>query len=166
MPHPTRRRLLQASGLVVPGALAGCLGLPSRSTTETPTGTDTSPSDRSSETTDDGASLTEWKRSTDCEGEYDGMHDSVIRVKAVSDGHGDGYAPIHFSNLSPAEQDILRVVTEEGGYGTCDASDAFDRFVDRVQDRRQRQSEDGVYLERETTYYRLYVEKLDQVYAY
>lgn len=94
------------------------------------------------------------------------MHDSVIRVEAVSDGHPDEYAPIHFSNLSPAEQDILRVVTEEGGYGTCNASDAFDRFVDRVQDRRQRQSEDGVYLERVTTYYRLCVEKLDQIYAH
>lgn len=95
------------------------------------------------------------------------MYDSVIEVERVESSVGDEYVPIEFAELPSGEKEILRVVTEEGGYGTCDPSGAFRRFVDRVQDHVERQ--DGsmhVYLERDGTYYGLYVEVTDQVFAY
>ncbi|WP_227355087.1 hypothetical protein [Haladaptatus salinisoli] len=112
-------------------------------------------------------SLTDWERSTDCGETHDSMHDSVIRVERVRSEIGDGYAPIRFSTLSSAEKAILRTVVEEGGYGTCDPSDAFHRFVERVGNRAERQAEDRhAYLERDGTYYGLYVELSDQVFVY
>lgn len=146
MTHLTRRRLLQASSSIAIGALAGCLASMDPSGTESP--------ETSDETTRDTGSLTDWERSTNCEGDPDGMYDSVIKVKRVTSSLGDDYVPIHFSALSADEQSILRTVTEEGGYGTCDTSNAFDRFVERVYDHVKRQ--DGnrhVYLERKNTYY-------------
>lgn len=115
-----------------------------------------------------GHPLTNWERSTDCEGEHDGMYDSVVKVARVAEELPKIYDPIEFSKLSSAEKDILRKVTDVGGYGTCDTSDAFDSFVDRVTDHRERQEADEmhVYLERGGTYYGLYVEVLDQVFAY
>lgn len=166
MYRPARRRVLRAGCLVAAGVLTGCASTPVESGTTSPTGTDTGPSGSPTRTTDDDASLTDWERSTDCEGEYDGMHDSVIEVERVTDSLGDEYAPIHFSDLSADEQSIIRTVTEEGGYSTCNASEAFDKFVERVIDHRRQQNKDAVYLEREDTYYQLYVEKLDQVYAH
>lgn len=157
MRSPTRRRWLQVIAAGATAACAGCTGAPAGTESDPGTG---------SESTDGGESLTDWERSTDCEGEHDGMHDSVIAVERVTNSLEEGYAPIHFSDLTPGEKDILRTVMEEGGYGTCDASGSFRRFIDRVVDRRRRQERDEVYLEREATYYRLYVEKLDQVYAH
>lgn len=157
MSGPTRRRWLQVIAVGATGTCAGCTGAPAG--TESDPGTE-------SETTDDDESLTDWERSTDCEGEHDGMHDSVITVEGVRDSLDEEYAPIHFSDLTPGEKEILRTVTEEGGYGTCDASNSFTRFTDRVIDHRGRQEKEDVYLEREATYYQLYVEKLDQVYAH
>jgi hypothetical protein len=156
--RPTRRRVLQASGVVALGALAGCSAMADQAATN--------PQEDPTETTVDGDSLTDWERSTDCEGKYDGMHDSVIKVQQVTTSLGNAYDPIHFSNLSTEEQSILRTVTEEGGYRTCDTSDAFQAFVERVSEHRQRQAETRrVYLKREEIYYGLYVEKLDQVYS-
>lgn len=166
MVRQTRRRLLQATSGIVVGAIAGCIGSPNESVPENQTTTGDERTKTPEETTAGDDSLTDWERSTDCEGEEDGMHDSVIKVEQIRDGIDEEYDAIHFSDLTSDEQEILRTVTEEGGYGTCDASDVFDRFVDRVSDRRQRQDKDGVYLERDDTYYRLYVEKLDQVYAH
>jgi hypothetical protein len=177
-----KRRIVVVAVCIVLVSLAGCAGL-AESGTGTPTGTDTdAPTDTdtdaptrsetpspttSDEPTDTASALTDWERATDCEGEYDGMHDSVLRVEDVTTDLDAAYAPIHFSNLTDDEQAILRPVTEEDGYGTCDASEAFDRFVDRVIDAAERQEEDdAVYLERNGTYYRLYVEVTDQVYAY
>ncbi len=115
-----------------------------------------------------GHPLTNWERSTDCEGEHDGMYDSVVKVARVAEELPEIYDPIEFSKLPEAEKDILREVTSVGGYGTCNTSDAFDSFVDRVTDHREHQESDEmhVYLERDGTYYGLYVEVLDQVYAY
>lgn len=156
MNDTSRRRLLRASSAVAIGPLAGCLAESKLSSTESPVSPD--------EETADPTSLTDWERSTDC----DGMHDSVVRVERVTTSLGDEYAPIHFENLSPGEKEILRTVTEDGGYGTCDTSDAFDRFVGRVAEHTDQQDGDGmrVYLERESTFYGLYVEDLDEVYAY
>lgn len=94
------------------------------------------------------------------------MHDSVVKVTRVTSTIDPDYIPIHFADLPSAERAILRPVTETGGYGTCDPSDAFHRFVDRVFDRTQRQPENSVYLERDGTFYGLYVEVSDEVYAY
>ena len=154
-----RRTVVGAVGAAF-ASLAGCAAIGRQPSTASPKNTDeTTPKATSS--------LTDWKRSTDCEGEHDSMHDSVIRVEEVATTLGDDYAPIDFSTLSSGEKPILRTVTEEGGYGTCDPADAFHRFVDRVTDHTERQREDRrVYLERGGTYYRLYVEVLDQVYAY
>lgn len=76
------------------------------------------------------------------------MHDSVISVKRVTTNLGDEYAPIQFANLSPEEQTILRTVTEDGGYVTCESSDAFQQFIGRVSDHTARQDGDSarVYL--------------------
>lgn len=183
MRQPTRREVLRAGSALSVGAFAGCIAGsggsnvnpserfdadPSKqsdtdpakqSTTESPKKTD--------ETTGATSSLTDWERSTDCEGEHDRMHDSVVEVERVATSVDDDYAPIAFSSCTPGERDILRTVTEDGGYGTCDPSDAFHRFVERVIDHTERQTEDRhVYLEREGTYYGLYVEVSDQVYAY
>lgn len=152
----SRRHVLQSSGVLAVGALAGCSVITRGAGTESP---DTAP--------DDSSSLTEWERSTDCEQEPSQMHDSVIKVARVTSDLDSEYIPIHFANLSTEEQAILRTVTEDGGYGTCDPSDAFHRFVDRVFDRTQRQTDNSeVYLERDGTFYGLYVEVSDEVYAY
>jgi len=55
-----------------------------------------------------------------------------------------------------------------GGYGACEVSDAFERFVDRVIDHRRRQddaTEMAIYLERNGTYCRPYIEQSDRVVA-
>jgi len=54
-----------------------------------------------------------------------------------------------------------------GGYESCgvETADAFSRFLDRVGNHTERQQGDGLYFERDRTYYKLYVELLDQVYA-
>jgi hypothetical protein len=168
MERSTRRQFLRTGSAGALGLVGGYTAVADRSGTR--------PQASSTATTDDGGggggdgggdSLSGWERSTDCEGGRDKMHDSVVRVEAVTTSLADAYAPITFSELSPRERPILRTVTEEGGYGTCDVSDAFQTFVERVSDHRHQQ--DGkkrVYLEREGTHYGLYVEKLDQVYSY
>lgn len=152
-----RRRLLVASNAVMISVLAGCA-----TTADQP---DTASSTSSREQTDSNSSLTDWTSSVDCEGEPDAMHDSVIKVEEVTENLGPEYDPIQFSSLSAAEQSILKTVVEDGGYATCEPSDAFEQFVDRVQDRSHQSERMRVYLEREGTYYRLYVEVLDEVYA-
>jgi len=137
--------------------------------TNTPTDADTPTT--TSEGPADGDALTEWEKSTDCERTPAGMYDSVIKVKQVLEELGDEYAPIRFSELTPGETAILRTVTEEGGYATCDTSDGFLRFIERAGTHREEQRDNAaedmhIYLERDGTYYRLYVEKLDEVYAY
>lgn len=157
----TRRDLLGSGAALALGGLAGCSGVVGRPATETAT-------PRGDESGDGETALTDWERSTDCEGEHDGMYDSVIRVERVAASVDAEYAPIAFDDLTMGEREILRAVTEDGGYGTCDPSEAFDRFVDRVVDHGERQRADGnrIYLECDDTYYGLYVEVSDQVYAY
>lgn len=154
-----RRRFLQTGGAVVVTALTGCTAA-----TDQP-GTTSSP--RTTEPTGDAPSPPEWTQTTDCGGEYDGRHESVVRVEQITASLDSGATSIQFSALSAGEQSILQSVTEDGGYATCDTSDAFDQFVDRIQQHRNDQSgNDNVYLEQEGTYYRLYVKALDQVYAH
>ena len=110
----------------------------------------------------------DWERSTDCERDPDSTYDSVIEVQRVTSMLDDAYAPIHFSALTAGEKTVLRTVTEVGGYGACEVSDAFERFVDRVMDHWRRQddaTEMAIYLERDGTYYGPYIEQSDQVIA-
>lgn len=137
--------------------------------TKTPTDSETPKTP--SEDPPDEDDLTGWEKSTDCERTPAGMYDSVIEVEEVVDDVGDEYAPIALSELTAEETAILRSVTEDGGYATCDTSDGFLRFIQRVGIHREEQTETAaadmhIYLERDGTYYRLYVEKLDEVYAY
>lgn len=162
MSTPLRRNVLHAAAGIGLAGLAGCLDRSVGSSRETNT-----PSDRPGS----GESLTDWEASTDCDRTPTGMYDSIISVEQVLVELPDGYVPIRFGALSENEKDILRTVTEVGGYATCDASDAFVRFVGRVGTHREKQrdsvAEDmHVFLERAGSYYRLYVEKQDEVFAY
>lgn len=159
MVDSNRRRLLRVGSALAVGTLAGCLG-GGGSATESPS---PSPPKRTADGTETHP-LTDWERSTDC----DSMHDSVVSVKRVRESLGRDYDPIRFADLTDGEKRILRAVTTEGGYGTCEAGESFHRFVERVGDHGSRQAADDmrVYLERDGTYYGLYVENLDQVYAY
>lgn len=148
-----RRTFLRVAGLGSV-SLAGCINTGEQSETASSGGRDG---------TTKATTLTEWKRATDC----DGMHDSVIEVEQVESSLGEGFAPIRFDDLSAGERRILRTVTEQGGYGTCDAGDSFDQFLGRVVDHVDLQDgEMQAYLERQDTYYGLYVEDLDEVYSF
>ena len=164
-----RRTYIAAAGSGIL-ALAGCTGANSPTTggpatDDTTTGGPTTddPTTGGSETTgpDDGR-LTDWTRSTDC----DGMQDSVVKVEWTTSSVDEAYAPIHFSALTEGEQAILETVVEEGGYGTCEVTDAFRQFVERVSDHRGRQESDEiVYLEYDGEFYGLYVEQQDMVFS-
>lgn len=152
MAPPSRRRVLKASSALALGTFAGCLGRSDRTDTKSPECRDELP--------DDTDSLTDWERSTDCDDLYEGL----ITVERVTTSLGDEYAPIRFAELSSEEKEVLRAVTEDGGYATCDTSRAFDLFEDRVSEHAyNEQDPDCVYLERECIYYGLYVQKLDEM---
>lgn len=142
MRGPTRRRLLQVGSAATVAALAGCLSIGDGPAAEAPNG----------------------DNATDC----GAMYDSVLRVEDVETTVDDAYLPIEFEDLPSEEQSILATVVDASRYETCDTSEAFRRFVDRVSERTRRQPSDDarVYLERDGTFYRLYVEVADQVYAY
>lgn len=137
-------------------AIAGC-------TTTAPQSQepDSTTSTTDSSTGDDGTTETTWTSTADCEP----MHENVIKVKWVKDDLADAYSPIHFSDLTPGEQGILRVVVEDGGFANCEVTEAFRRFVERVIEHRQEQDREYVWLEYQGTYYGLYVQQGDQVFA-
>lgn len=177
MPEPSRRHLLRSTAAslataTAAGALAGCLSdQPGNSTRSTTSSRTTTSAGKPTDTTDGQSDLLSWEESPDCitsgeRDDMDSMYDSVISVQSVVDDIDDAYAPIRFADLTTAEQDVLRTVTTEGGYATCETGDAFDRFLDRVREHLERQDDRTVFLEREATYYGLYVEDLDQVYSY
>lgn len=162
MPDRTRRRVLQTTASVAVAtattALGGCL-----STRGIGGGTE-------SEHTAPG-NLTAWDHTPDCvtSEERDGMdehYDSTIAVDHTTTSLDGAYAPIRYAALSDAERDLLDVVTTDGGYSTCDQSDAFARFVGRVRDHLQRQEDTMAYLERGSVYYGLRVEVTDQGISY
>lgn len=160
MPKSSRRQFLAALAGSTATGLAGCVAGPAG---EPPSAT-TTPSSPT-------GGNTGWERSTDCEHTPTGMYDSVIRIEAVRETLPDGYAPIAYTALTAPERAIIDQVLEQGGYGTCNVSDAFNRFLERVGTAREQQTdaveEDlHIYLAYEGRYYRLYVEKTDQVYAY
>lgn len=154
-PSWSRRNVLLTGASSVGILLAGCADALEHSKTESPGNTD--------ESTTEDAPLTAWERSTDCDGDPDRLHDSVISVEGVTETLDAAIDPIRFSDLSAEERTILRTVTEEGGYGTCAPSDGFTRFRERVADRVDEQ-DGGIYLRRDGTYYELYVEWGDVIY--
>ncbi|WP_156224405.1 hypothetical protein [Haloferax gibbonsii] len=160
-----RRAILGTLCGILTGLGAGCLsnsstGLNQQSTaTSTPVGTVNE------------ADLTDWERSTDCittgeRDDLDEMYDSVIKVEQVKNSLSGDYAPIKFTELTEGEKQILRTVTEKGGYATCDFPDSFGKFVNRVREHKGRQEGTMVFLKRDNTYYGLYVEVTDQGISY
>lgn len=139
-------------------ALAGCNALaPQTRESESPSGTGDS-----ADTSDGGSDeQTTWTSTANC----DPMKENVIKAKWVKDDLADAYSPIHFSDLTPGEQEILRVVVEEGGFANCEVTDAFRRFVERVIEHRREQDREYVWLEYQGTYYGLYVQQGDQVFT-
>lgn len=154
-----RRRTYLASAVAATIALAGCNAIAPQ-LREAETSTDTPDS---TDTTDDNTDDKEapWTATTDC----DPMHQNVIKAKWVKDDLADAYSPIHFSDLTPGEQEILRVVVEDGGFANCENTDAFRRFVERVVRHDREQDREYVYLEYQGTYYGLYVQQSDQVFT-
>lgn len=151
MTDRTRRHLLSTAGAFALAAMAGCASRVDPSPTETP--------DRTEPRSD---ALTDWERSSDC----GPMHDTVISVEETGDDSVADVTPITFADLSSEERSILGTVTEEGGYATCDPGDALHRFLDRVTAAIDEHDSRRVALERDGTYYGLYVEFGDEVYSY
>lgn len=158
MPETTRRRLLRSTSLFLLGILSGCVSNDTGSETRFPTGSDERPNGNSS--------LTAWEPSTHCSEKAVSMYNSVISVEEVREDIDEGVGPIQFEDVPPEEREILRTVTEEGGYGTCNTSEAFGEFVDRVEERRSQQDGATIYSAREGQYYGLYVEVTGQVFSY
>lgn len=144
-----RRRYLAALGgaALVPGCLAlGDDGGGHPTTTDPP----------------DDRSPTDWERSTDC----DAMHDSVIRLEWVTESETQSTATLSYDDFTEAERSVLARVFEDGGVGTCDASDAFRGVVDRVGRAVVEEDVRMVDVLRDGRYHGLYVEHLDQVFSY
>ncbi|WP_115863188.1 hypothetical protein [Halorussus litoreus] len=74
----------------------------------------------------------------------------------------EAVVPIHFDELSDGEKDVAAKAIRSDEYVECaPVSDAFESFLDRIGDHRERQHEesddapDTVYLVRERSYYAL-----------
>ena len=89
------------------------------------------------------------------------MHNGVIRIEQVVTELGNRDVPNLICRVVCRRKKIpiLRMVTEDGGYGKCDVSDAFDRFIERVRVHRGEGVDEkmDVYFERNGTHYRLYL---------
>jgi|GEM_PF-1009918 hypothetical protein len=172
MPEPSRRGLLRdaAASLATAtaaGVLAGCVSDGPGNGTRTTTSSTTKPTDDDP----DGSDLTDWDESPDCitsgeRDDQDAMYDSVISVQSVNERIADTYAPIQYADLTAPEREVIDAVTTDGGYATCETGEGFDRFLDRVREHGEKQDLRTIFLERDDTYYGLYVEDLDQVYSY
>lgn len=141
-----RRRRYLIGAVAGAAALGGCTGTTLRGGEATDTPHSTPP---------------EWTRSTDC----DDMQDSIVKIVWVVDDLSDNYAPVPYAELTTGEREIIDTALAEGGYGTCEVTDAFTRFVQRVADHRDKQQRNLVHLEHNGRYYGLYVEKQDQVFS-
>lgn len=148
---------------------AGCLSrLPQdEASTETPT------DERNVENPDPVSAevFEKWEPDTNCnDGEQESMYNSEISVQDVHDELDASYNPIAYADLPDEEKRILAEVLEQGGYATCNVSEAFQSFLEKAVYEYAAQQEDDddmkVFLEYDETYYRLYIRKQDEVYAY
>jgi hypothetical protein len=153
-----RRRVLKTATTLGAVAVAGCVGSGtplSGSPTETPT-----------PHPDPGGDW-DWEWSGEC---AQTPTDIIVQERSTIEverawstlEHVD---PIRFSALTTEEREILETVIETGGYGTCDISDAFGQFLERVRTHKDGNSTDLVFLERDGVYYQLGIIKQDQVIA-
>lgn len=167
----SRRRFLKTSAVSVPVSVgfAGCLSqLP-----EDDPSTETPENERNVENPDPVSDETfeAWEPDTNCnDGEREAMYNSEISVQDVHNELDDSYNPLAYDGLPDEEKRILAKVLENGGYATCDTSEAFQSFVEKaVYEYAAEQDDDDdmkVFLEYDDTYYRLHIRKQDQVYAY
>jgi len=152
----SRRSFLQAMTIGGGVVSAGC----SRSVISNAR-TDQSPDGSSNSTRTSSASplMREWKGdfSRNC-GNNSMPHDSVIEVDNATAELKDECQVIHMSDLTSEEKDILTTVTEKGGYGTCDPSNAFHQFSSRVE-------KSELCLEYKGIYYNLSIRQNDVIYV-
>lgn len=179
----SRRDVIRRTAVIcVPLGLAGCTGSSpaTEETTQTDTPTET-PTDTTTEPPTDELNVENpepvsmavfdaWEPDTTCNGgERESMYNSEISVQNVLGDRPDGSNPIAYDGLPDGEKRILAEVLAVGGYATCDTSVAFQSFLEKaVYDYAAEQEGDDmhVWLEYEGTYYRLYLRKQDQVFAY
>lgn len=164
---PTRRAFLTSSAITLSIGFAGCTTPTPTEETKTPktykinTDNPTPASDETFQT---------WEPNTNCnDGEMESMYNSEISINEIKNNIGDEYSPLQYTTLPKEEQRILATVLENGGYATCDTSDAFNTFFDKaINDHARTQEGDDrhIYLEYDGRYYQLYLRKQDQVYAY
>lgn len=149
--------------------LAGCLGSaadPEQPATDPPTDElDVDNPDPVSE-----AAFEAWEPDTTCNGgEQESMHNSEISVRNVLDDQPAGVKPVAYDGRPDAQKEILAEVLAVGGYATCEPSEPFLSFLQTaVYDYAAEQERDdtSVWLAYDGTYYKLYLRKQDEVYAY
>jgi len=153
MVNQGRRKVLKTATTLSAVIVAGCTSSGSP-VSGSPTGTPTPHPDLNKDWN--------WEWSGECEQTPTGMHSSIIKVERTWSTLEQA-DPISFATLTTEEREILETVTETGGYGTCDASDAFLQFIERVRTKTGGDPDELVFLERDGVYYQLYVVKQDQV---
>lgn len=179
---PSRRRVLRwGAGMSASLGSAGCLTAgPGNgdSPTETPTATpQTTPTETPTDEVDvenpdpaSEATFNAWEPDTNCtDGTPESMYNSEISVQSVIDDRPAGSNPIAYAGLPADEKRILGEVLAVGGYATCETSEAFQSFAAKAvyeHAATQDGDETSVYLEYDETYYKLYIRKQDQVFAY
>lgn len=174
----SRRKVLRRSAAVsVTLGLAGCVdSLPGNEPTSTVNATEMpteTPTDELQVENPEPVSeevFTEWEPDTNCKVDKpESMYNSEVSVQSVLDEQPDSVNPIPYESLPDGERRIIAEVLEVGGYATCDTSEAFQSFLEKaVYDYADKQEGDAtnVWLEYEKNYYKLYIRKQDQVYAY
>lgn len=182
--HMRSRRefLRRTAAICVPLGLAGCTGASPATdgTTQTDTPTET-PTDTTTDPPTDEVNVENpkpvseavfdaWEPDTNCNGgERESMYNSEISVKNVVDERPAGSNPIAYDGLPDAEKRILAEVLAVGGNATCDTSAAFQSFLEKAvyEYAAEQEGDDmNVWLEYEGAYYKLYLRKQDQVFAY
>lgn len=158
-------------------AVAGCVGPQDDDTNPTdsppkqvPTPTDEL--DIQNPTPADDSTLTSWEADLDCQNGTDESYHAQKRevsIQSVKDEIGSEYNPVPYAELTDAQKEILALVIEHGGFATCESNDAFNSFLDVAVNEYAREQEAdamNVYLEYDGRYYKLYIQKQDQIYAY
>lgn len=175
----TRRQFLSLGcGSIV--MIAGCVSAPGDSDDlpteetpidETPTETSTDDVDIQNPVPTDDDTLTSWDENLDCNNGTDEEYHAQKRevsVIAVVDEIGSEYKPIPYTSLSTEQKHIIAPVIANGGFATCESSDAFNSFLSTAYNEYGREQEADamtIYLEYDGRYYQLYLQKQDQVYA-
>lgn len=167
----SRRKFLSLSASVVSLGLAGCMDDQEAEEPQPEEDDQQIPDDLNVEnpTPVSQQEFDDWEPDTNCGGDQpDSMINSEISVSETTNSIGDGFNPVSYDSLPQSQKEILAVVLTERGYATCEESDAFGTFLEDAVEASREQENDStsVYLEYEETYYKLYLRRADQVYAY